>query len=172
MAGRTPEPALLDETNAALIQGGVSISASSRTSENVPVMARAVGCRVSPDRRTVTLLFHGPAAEDFLESIRTSRRIAVVFSQPSTLQTIQLKGSDAVAAAAHKRDLELTTAYCNSIVAILSPLGYPEPMLRAILWSEPERLWTVAFTPTEAFLQTPGPRAGERLKSGTDAHAR
>jgi hypothetical protein len=172
MAGRTPEPALLDETNAAFIEGGVSINASSRTSENVPVMARAVGCRVSPDRRTVTLLFHGPAAEDFLESIRISRRIAVVFSEPSTLRTIQLKGSDAVAAVAPRRDVEMTRAYCNTIVAILSPLGYPEPMLRAILWSEPEGLRTVSFTPTEAFLQTPGPRAGERLKNGTDAHAR
>jgi hypothetical protein len=172
MAGRTPEPALLDEINAAFIEGGVSTNASSRTSENVPVMARAIGCRVSPDRRTVTLLFHAPAAADFLESIRTSKRIAVVFSRPSTHQTIQLKGSDAVAAVAHKRDVEVTTAYCNAIVAEVSPLGYPEPMLRALLWSEPEGLRTVTFTPTEAFLQTPGPRAGERLKNATDAHAR
>jgi hypothetical protein len=29
----------------------------------------------------------------------------------------------------------------------------------------------VRFTPREAFVQTPGPRAGEPLKGGTRAHA-
>jgi hypothetical protein len=172
MAGRTPEPALLDEANAAFIQGGVSIQASSCTSENIPVMARAIGCRVSPDRRTVTLLFHGPAAEDFLEGIRISKRIAVVFSRSSTHQTIQLKGSNAAAAPLHKRDLQLATAQCSAFVGEVCPLGYNEQMVRSVLWFEPEELRAVTFTPSEAFLQTPGPRAGERLKNVADAHAR
>jgi hypothetical protein len=104
MPGRNLAPPLLDDANAAFIQGGVSINASSRTVENIPVMSRCVGCRISTDRRIITLFFHRPGAENLLAGIRVSQQIAAVFSRPSTHQTIQLKGSDAVAVQVQKRD--------------------------------------------------------------------
>jgi hypothetical protein len=172
MTSRTLDPPLLDNANAAFIQGGVSINASSRTKENKPVMAKGAGCRVSKDLRTITLLFQTSGAEAFIEGIKTSRQIAVVFSLPSSNQTIQLKGSDASVAAVQKQDTTIAERYCDAFVADVCPLGYHESLVRALLWFEPGSLTAISFTPSEAFLQTPGPRAGECLKSGANAHSR
>jgi len=163
-------PTLLDDSNAAFIAGGTSINASSRTSENVPVIARAGGCRVSADRRTITLLFGTAGARELLDGIRASRQIAVVFSQPSTHQTIQLKGADAAVVALQKRDIKLLEQQREAFVAEVCPLGYREPLVRALMWFDPDDITAVAFTPSEAFIQTPGPRAGEPF--GGENHAR
>ena len=172
MAGKNLAPPLLDEADAAFIQGGVTISASSCTAENAPVMARAVGCRVSPDRRKITLLFRMPSAEEFLEGIRVGRQIAVVFSQPGTHKTIQLKGSDAAVVSVRKGDTQLAERYGDVAVAEICPLGYEESLVRAFMSFDPNDLTAVEFTSSNAFLQTPGPRAGEPLKGGANANAR
>src|SRR5262245_3373645 len=108
---------LLDDINAAFIEGGVSINASSRTSDNVPVQARVVGCRVSSDRRTVTVVFPTPDAEDFLDGIRVSKQIAVVVSQPGTHRTLQLKGRDAAIVSVQKRDVKAAEQHSDAMVA-------------------------------------------------------
>ena len=165
-------PTLLDETTAAFLAGGGSINASSRTLETVPVMARAGGCRVSADRRTVTLLFGTACAQEFLDGIRASRQIAVVFSQPSSHRTIQLKGTDAAVVAPQKQDVKVLEQHREAFVAEVCPLGYSEPLVRALMWFDPEDISAVTFTPREAFIQTPGPRAGEPMGSGSRAHPR
>jgi hypothetical protein len=170
MAGMRLIPPLLDETNAAFIRGGVSINVSSRTDANIPVMARAIGCRVARDRRTVTLLFWTPSAAEFFEGIRVCKQIAAVFSLPSTNQTIQLKSSDALIIPAEKRDIKVAERYCGGMVADVCSLGYNESLVRTLLWFDPHEITAVRFTPSEAFLQTPGPRSGEPLKSGGHAH--
>ena len=162
---------LLDEANAGFIASGVSINACSRTDENVPVMGRSSGCRVSPDRRTVTLFFSAACAHELIEGISQSRQIAVVFSRPSSAQTIQLKGADAAVVPPQKLDVELLEHHCDTFVTEVSPLGYAKALLRAYLWFDPADIRAVTFTPREAFVQTPGPRAGEPLKGGSRAHA-
>jgi hypothetical protein len=172
MAGRNDAPPLLNEADAAFIEGGVSIVASSSTRENIPVMARAVACRVSPDLRSISILFTKQSARSLLDGIQSGKQIAVVFSRPSTHRTIQLKGKDAVAGPAQKRDIKLAERHRDHFVADVCPLGYAEPLVRALLWFDPDDLSAVTFTPTEAFLQTPGPRAGEPLKSEDHAQHR
>lgn len=171
MAGKNLAPPLLDEADAAFIQGGVTINASACTRENTPVMARAIGCRVSPDRRKITLLLRMAGAEDFLEGIRARRQIAVVFSEPGTHKTIQFKGGDAAAVSVRKADVRLSERYGEAFVAAVCPLGYDESLIRAYVWFDPNDLTAVEFTSSEAFLQTPGPRAGEPLKIGANANA-
>jgi len=166
MAGRNTPAPLLDEANAAFIQGGVAIYAASRTADNIPVTSRVLGCRVSKDRRSLTVLFYNGGSRDLLEGVRVSKEIAVVFTQPSTHQTIQLKGTDAVVAAAEKQDIESAILHTDELVADVCPMGYPEPLVRAVVWFDPDDVRVVTFTPIAAFLQTPGPRAGEPLQGG------
>jgi hypothetical protein len=171
MALKNLAPPLLDETSAGFIESGVTIYASSRTDQNIPVMGRVAGCRVSADRRTVTLLFTSACVPELLDGISKSARIAVVFSQPGTSQTIQLKGDDATLISPQKGDVALVEQHCETFVAEVCPLGYSEPLLRAFMWFDPADLRAVRFTPQEAFVQTPGPRAGEPLKGGVRADA-
>jgi hypothetical protein len=156
----TIAPAILDSENASFICSGVSISAASGRAGALPSLARVIGCRVSPDRRCVTLLLASTPGAALLDDIRRSGAIAVVFTQPSTHRTVQLKGSDARIVPPEVSDRDLAERYTGAFVAELAPLGHPEQIVRTLLAHEPDDMVTVQFTPSSAFSQTPGPSAG------------
>ena len=171
MGPKNLAPPLLEETTVEFIVSGIYINASSSTGENVPVIGRAAGCRVSRDRRTVTLLFTAACAAELLDGIRKTGQIAVVFCQPGTHLTIQLKGTDAAVVAPIEGDAGIVESHCDAFVTTLRPLGYSEAVVRSLMWFDLADIHAVTFTPREAFIQTPGPRAGEPLKGGFRAHA-
>jgi hypothetical protein len=154
---------LLDEAHAAFIQRRVAINVGGRDADNVPALVRALGCRVSPDRRRVTVFLSVPRSRTLLDDIRDNGRIAVVMSRPSTHQTIQLKGTDAATAPLEDGDRALMAAYQDSFVQELIELGYLETFARAVVSGQSDEIVAVTFTPVEAFVQTPGPGAGQRL---------
>jgi hypothetical protein len=160
MAAAAP---LLDEALAAFVQTGVSINAASRGAGNVPAVARANGCRVAVDRRTVGIVLPASKSAALLEAVRGSGTLAVVFSEPATHRTYQLKGTDATVVPATDEDRAAAARWVHAFAAVLAPLGYPEDVFRALLGAEAEDLVVVTFTPTAAFDQTPGPRAGAPL---------
>jgi len=161
---RRPLLPLLDDATAAFVQGGVSILASTCDGPAGLSVARAVGCRVSADRQRVTILVPGP--DPFLEAVASSGRIAVAFTQPSTHRAIQLKGDDAALVRRRKDDPELSARYVDALAADGCPLGYTQEFMRALTWSDPATLTAVAFRPAAAFVQTPGPHAGEPARLG------
>lgn len=163
MAAPKDKVPCLDAELAAFVQGGVSIVAASRVDKRSPVIARAVGCRVSPNRRQITLLVASSQAAAFLEGIRSTRAIAAVFSQPSTHRTIQFKGTDAALAPPQEGDRDLIAAYTRAFCEELAPLGYHPEQIRAVLSCEADDYVAVTFSISTAYSQTPGPRAGEPL---------
>ena len=154
---------MLDEDHAAFIQSGVSILAASRDAANAPKLARAIGCRVSPDRRRVTVFVAAFQAAALIESLRATGGIAVGFNLPSTHRAFQLKGTDATVGSLDRGDLEIAVRYVEAFVADIALLGYSEPIGRALLAFDPAELLAISFTPSAAFVQTPGPRAGARV---------
>ena len=160
---RAPKPPILDEKNAEFITRGLSIVASSTTSDGSPAISRVAGCRVSADRRKVTLLVSRAQSLALIAAIASSRRIAVVFTEPLTHRTIQLKSRNATVAEPKKGDARILQKYSDAFVAQVCRLGYDESLIRALIWADPEELATLTFTPDEAFEQTPGPGAGNRL---------
>lgn len=157
---------LLDEAHAAFIQRRVTVNVGGRDADNVPTLVRALGCRVSPDRRRVTVFLSVPRSQALLKNIRDNGRIAVVMSRPSTHQTIQLKGTDAAAGPLEDGDRALMAAYQDSFVQELVEIGYRETFARAVISGQSDEIVGVTFTPVEAFVQTPGPGAGQRLGGG------
>jgi hypothetical protein len=87
----------------------------------------------------------------------------VVFTHPPTHRTIQLKGDDAAVVPVAAADRRTVAGYVDTMVAVIGTLGNPEPLVRAMLACPPDELTAVAFTPSSAFVQTPGPRAGTPL---------
>jgi hypothetical protein len=157
-------PPLLDEDHAAFIESAVSIIAASSDAVKVPSLERAIGCKVSADRRNVTIFMVVSSARRLLDDVGSSGRIAVVFSEPPSHRTIQLKGTDAAIVPVVPADRKLVEAYADAMVGVIGCMGYPEPLTRAMLACPADELVAVSFTPTAAFLQTPGPRAGTPLK--------
>ena len=154
----------LDEANAAFIQSGVSLIAASRNAANMPTLARALGCRVSADRRRVTVFVARSQAAVLLDNVVATGTVAVVFTQPSSHRAIQLKGSDAKLLPLEAGDRKIMTALVEGFATELAPLGYSGAFVRALLACPPEDVVAIAFTPDAAFSQTPGARAGAPLR--------
>lgn len=156
----------LDPAHIAFLCGGVSISAAACRPGGLPDMARGIGCKVATDGRTVTVLFAATPAAALLDGVRRTGTLAVVFSEPSTHRTVQLKSTDARIVPVESGDWARAECYVDAFVAELLPFGYQEPLIRAFLACEREDLVAVRFTVDAAYSQTPGPNAGSALTAG------
>jgi hypothetical protein len=155
----------LDAEHAEFISGGVSIQVAGRDAANETTVTRAVGCRVSGDRRCVTVFVSAAQSGALLADVRANGAIAVVFSQPTTHRAIQIKGTDATVVSLEPDDPHLIAAYRAKLGAQVAPLGFSEAFVRSLLSIAPGDVVAIAFTPCAAFLQTPGPKAGSALRS-------
>jgi len=154
----------LDPQDARFVQGGVSVIVASRDAEFLPDVVRGCGCRVSRDRRRVTVLVDRARAECVLADVAANGLIAVVFSRPSTHKTMQLKGSDAERARVSAADRTLAARHREAWIDDLCSVGYARAFAAA-LWGAPsQEIAAITFTPTAAFEQTPGPAAGQPLE--------
>ena len=158
-----PVSAVLDADNARFITGGVSIIVSSRNPANLPELVRAQCCRVSRDRRRISVFVQAAQAAALLGDVRQNGRVAVVFTRPSTHRSLQLKGDDAVPARLRPGDPARVAAYRDAMVTELAGINISEALARALLGGPDADLVAVEFTPVAAFVQTPGPDAGRRL---------
>jgi hypothetical protein len=163
MERRSSQSPRLDAEHAAFIQGGVSVIVATRDASLAPEAVRACGCRVSRDRRRVTVLLDPVRVERLLADVAANGMVAVVFSQPSTHRTIQLKGSDAASGTVGRRDRVLLAAQRGAWIEDLRRIGYPRDFAEALWGPLPRALAAISFTPTAAFQQTPGPSAGQPI---------
>ncbi|MFZ5557181.1 MAG: hypothetical protein ACOZDY_10755 [Pseudomonadota bacterium] len=163
MASAAPSVSFLSAENAAFVQQGVSVIAGARDRDNVPTLVRGVGCRVAADRDRVTVFLPASQCAELLANVRDNGAIAVVFCQPSTHRTIQLKGTDATVVPLAPGDHERMAAQAAALAADIIGIGYREAPVRTLLAYAPEDVVAVAFTPAAAFQQTPGPNAGARI---------
>ena len=130
----------------------------------MPRIGRCLGCRVTADRQKVTVLIASEQYKAFFDALAASRSIAVVFSYPTTHQTLQLKGVDAAVGPLAPGDAELAARHVENFVEELGGLGYPREAVRTSQWADAKELRAVTFTPSAAFEQTPGPGAGAPLR--------
>ncbi|MCX8113452.1 MAG: hypothetical protein N3D71_00050 [Burkholderiaceae bacterium] len=155
---------LLDEDNAAFIQSGLSISIASRDANNMPSVAKALACRVSPDRRRVTVYASTTKAAQVLRDIETSGVLAAIFTRPSTHRALQLKGRDPVIEPIRPEEAAHVDTDVGGFVADIVSIGYTEDEGRAYVGYRQGDTVAIRFTPTAGVVQTPGPRAGARLE--------
>lgn len=155
--------AVLDPARIALVAKGISAIVASRDAALRPSIMRAVGSRISADGREVTVYLRRSQSEQLLRDIAQTGEIAVVFSVPSTHQTLQLKARQATQRPAFADDLPVLQAYLRSMVEEVGKVGYGPHYVATMLAAPLEDVVAVTFNPATAFDQTPGPRAGSAL---------
>lgn len=161
---------LLDSAIADFIESGaVSLYVATCDAQLRPIAARAFGCRVSRDTGNVRVWVSRITAPATLENIGDNGRLAFVASHVKTCQTYQLKAINAEVVAFDAADHARVTAYHDAFIEQTISMGYPEPMLRAMMQYRLDKLAGVVFTPSALFAQTPGPGAGLSLGEGTGA---
>jgi hypothetical protein len=155
-------PSPIGPEQAALMARHVSVIVGSRDAQQRPHVMRAVGCRLSPDRRRVTVLMPQASGRAVLDDLCDNGQIAVVFSEPSSNRTLQLKGHDAKVSPCEPGDAALADAYLQGFVDEIGQLGFAAEVAHTMLRHDDEPM-AVHFTVAAAFEQTPGPGAGEPL---------
>ena len=158
--------ASIDPGQIAFMRSGVSISIASCDRNGMPQLVRALGCRVSDDGSRVTVFVPESKSQAVQRDIFASGAIAVTFTQPSTHRTMQLKSRDARVSALQPDDAQLVEAYRDAFVVEVGAMGHHEAMVRTLLFCPPEQLVALSFCPSEAYSQTPGPKAGKKLEAG------
>lgn len=153
----------------AFLAGGVSVVVAGRDGDGRPALMRAVGARFDAGMRRLTVYLSASRSVGLLRGIGDNGAIAVVISKPTTHQTVQLKGKDAALRPLDREDIERVDGYVRSMTQELAALGFPAAFVDALFDADPPSgidardLVAVGFTPAEAFVQTPGPRAGTAL---------
>ncbi len=157
---------MIDREVLEFLQGRrVAVSIASRSEHCIPSVTRCLGYRISADG-TQFAVFVPRQSERVLADLRATAQAAVVFTEPSTHKSMQVKGNDARVTPLEEGDWPVISAHSDDLVAEICPLGYPEPLIRKMTESTPQQVLAVRFTPTAAFGQTPGPRAGAALSGG------
>lgn len=161
-------PIVLTVEQTRLLQGPVSIMVSSCGPLRRPHVARGIGCCVGADRSGVAVLVQASAAVQVLDDICSTGKVAVVFSEPLSNRSLQLKGHDARIESIGPAGLELAQAwarsYAREIECRTPPAWTAARLAGALVPPSAQELALIAFTPQALFDQTPGPHAGERLE--------
>ena len=156
---------MLDRDHTAFIQSGVSISLAACGPGRLPSMSRGFGCKLIDGGRQVGVFIKRSQSGDLLRNIEYSGHVANVFSLPSNNRTVQLKGVDALVLPFDTIDLPVIEAHIDDFLHEVVPMGMSEKVIRAMLAFAPDDLVTVVYSPSAAFSQTPGPRAGKPIEA-------
>jgi hypothetical protein len=157
-------PALTDAFLAMMVRG-VSVIVSASDHGLVPSVMRAVGCEVSAAGERITVYLNRSQSVQLLRNVSTTDRLAVVFSEPSTHRTVQLKARGIRIREAEESDAPRLLRYLAAMTAELGKIGISPPLVAAMLAHRLDDVVALEFAPEEAFDQTPGPRAGQPIRS-------
>lgn len=156
-------PPLLPADLLAMMARGVSTIVGSRDLTHRPSVMRAVGSAVADGGRQVTVYLARRQSRQLLQDVAATGHIAVVFSEPATHRTVQLKARQARIRNAGAADAPVLARYLQSMEKELQRVGIAPPLTRAMLAHQIDDVVAVEFTPEQAFDQTPGPQAGAPL---------
>ena len=159
-------PSALPPDFAALMARGVSVIVASRDQALRPSIMRAVGSRVDAGGEDITVYLSRPQSRQLLEDIAATGQIAVVFSEPATHRTVQVKATLVQVRGVEAEDAAVLAGYLHSMEREVGRVGIAAPLTRAMLAHRLEDVVAVRFRPEQAFDQSPGPRAGTPLGSG------
>ena len=146
-----------------MVDRGVSVIVASRDAAFRPSIMRGVGSAISADGTQVTVYLRRSQSRQLLEDIAATGQIAVVFSDPASNQTLQVKADTARIRAAEPQDQAVLRRYLVAMQHAVGQGGYGADYVAAMLSAPPQDLVAVEFTPQTAFDQTPGPKAGAPL---------
>ena len=163
----TAAPSHADASFVEFLRRRITVTVATRDAQHVPTLVRALGYHYQPRSMRLSVYVAAAQSGELADHIRDNGCVAVVFSEPSSHVSMQVKSSAATIERATAQDRVHAQAYLETIVAEIAALNYPEPMLRAMFDPGPDTLLAVRFTPTQFFAQTPGPGAGRRFEGAT-----
>jgi hypothetical protein len=157
-----PHP-LLSPEHIAMIDKGVSAIVASRNAAHRPSLMRAVGASIAPDGSELTVYVARSRSRQLLQDVAATGQIAVVFSEPRSHRTVQVKAHEVELRSAVDSDAPVLQRYLRSMEHEIGNVGLSAAFVQAMLGCRLDDLVAIRFRPSEAYDQTPGPKAGSAL---------
>lgn len=151
----------LDDDLATFLQSPVMIIIGSHDAAGQPQVGRGHGALVDAVAGVVELLFSRWLWPGTAGNIAANGAIAVTFARPRDYAAYQIKGK-ATLLVPEPRHVQAAAAYDDAIRAALGAQGIPPPLIASWLSDRDPVVARIAVA--EAFVQTPGPRAGLALE--------
>ena len=155
--------ARIDDELKAFLESGPSVIVGTRDVGLAPEITRAWGPRISEDRRSVSVCVPLATSAKTLDNLADNGRIALACALPTTVKSVQLKGTCIETSEPDAADLAAVEAHREAFAARNERIGVPRHMVETLWRRELETspvLVKIRFVPEQAFDQTPGPDAG------------
>jgi hypothetical protein len=150
-----------DEHIQACLKGGTSVLVGSVSRDGLPSCCRGIAIRMSDDLATATVYVPLATSQDAIADIAVTHRIAVGVSRPIDNISIQIKGTTTAARLADDDEAVFVRRRLDELADRLDAIGLPrETVWRLTCWPA----YAIEVHVEEIYEQTPGPRAGSRLR--------
>jgi len=143
------------------VERGVSVIVGSVDGAGNPSCCRAVALRSADELATLTVFVPVATSADTIANVSTTRRIAVVTTHPISHCATQLKGVVERTRPAFEEEEPFIVEHFAGFGGVLNVIGYPLRTTRSIThWPAV----ALEMRVDEIYEQSPGPRAGTRLR--------
>jgi len=140
---------------------GTSIFVGTIDANMSPLCCRAIALRADERLETATVYVPIATSRDTLCNLATTRRLAVVVTKPVEHITVQLKGTSRTARLARDDEEAFVRSRLDWLADVLDGIGVPRRVTRSFAhWPA----FAIEMDVEQIFEQTPGPRAGTRLR--------
>ncbi|MGV3548376.1 hypothetical protein [Rhizobium sp.] len=145
-------------------ESGVSIVMAASGADGLPIAGKALACRILPAGRM--RIFLSEAFNALLASaFDQGSPIAVTFSAPHNHRSIQVKATRVLRVPLEEGDGDAVARQVRAFEDDLVFVHYTRRFAKHYTAYKPEETIAIEVSPSEAFVQTPGPGAGEPLSS-------
>jgi len=152
---------MADERIQCSLGPGTSIFVGTIGAGGAPLCCRAIALRSDDDLSTATIYVPIATSRDTLANLALTQRLSVVVTRPIDHASIQLKGTSRTARLARGDEEPLVRSRLDGLADALDQLGIPRRVTRAFAhWPA----FAIEMQVDQIFEQTPGPRAGTRLR--------
>lgn len=153
---------VLTQELAEFCQSGVSIVIAASTADGLPIAGVARACRITPGGR-MRILLSARANMALLGALARGSAFAATFSAPRNHRSIQIKALSARQVDPTVGELDEVERQVRTFTSELVFVSYTPRFAGAYTGYSLDDIVAIEFSPHEAFVQTPGPGAGEHL---------
>jgi hypothetical protein len=143
------------------LEPGLSIIVAAVDVHGNPSCCRSYAIRSDDDLQTLTVYLPVATSHDAIQSLAVTKRLAVAATKMKESSATQLKGTTIETRLARDDEAAFLDASLDAFADRLVELGVPRRLARsAVHWPA----FAVTIRVEEIYEQTPGPKAGTRLR--------
>lgn len=146
---------------ARFLEGHVMILVATRDAAHRPHIGRGTGARFDTSSGRIRLLVSSSQWVGAVDNAICGAPVAATFVKPDDYRAYQIKGTIGEVRPATAEEQALGTRYVEEMLAVMGALGVSRLQLSSTLVDRD--LAAISFMPTDLFVQTPGPGAGQRV---------